>query len=101
MTIADEMNAITNPIAMFVVCADVRSWRAFQRLLANAAVSVGMARKNENSVATARSRPSASPPMIVAPDRDTPGMIAMAWQTPTPNAFETGVLSTWWTVGRV
>ena len=72
------MNAITNPIAMFVVCAAVMSCRTFHRLFANAAVSVGIARKNENSVATARSRPSARPPMMVAPERETPGTIATA-----------------------
>ena len=41
MTSADEMNAITKPMAMFVVCAPLSWWRAFQRLLANAAASGG------------------------------------------------------------
>ena len=42
----------------------------------NAATIVGMARKNENSAAARRSRPSAKPPKIVAPERDTPGISA-------------------------
>ena len=52
--------------------------RTFHKLFANAALSVGIARKKENSVATARSRPTPSPPMMVAPERETPGTIASA-----------------------
>ena len=33
---------------------------------------VGIARKNENSVAALRDSPNSSPPMIVAPERETP-----------------------------
>ena len=46
-----------------------------------AAVIVGIARKNENSAAAGRSSPSIMPPTMVAPDRDTPGISASAWQT--------------------
>ena len=37
---------------------------------------VNMARKNENSAAVGRSRPTSIPPMMVAPERDTPGIRA-------------------------
>src|SRR5947209_6449173 len=33
-----------------------------------------MARKNENSVAAVRESPKSMPPMIVAPERDVPGL---------------------------
>ncbi|MNE75592.1 hypothetical protein D3C80_1717660 [compost metagenome] len=37
---------------------------------------VGMARKNENSVAALRERPNSRPPMMVEPEREVPGIIA-------------------------
>ena len=55
-------------------------------LKAPAAISVGTARKNENSVAARRDRPNSMPPMIVAPDRDVPGISAKACAKPTLSA---------------
>jgi hypothetical protein len=43
---------------------------------ADAANSVGMARKKENSAATSLEHPSSIAPMIVAAERDVPGIIA-------------------------
>ncbi len=44
---------------------------------------VGMARKNENSAAARFDAPnSIIAPTIVAPERDTPGIIAMHWKKP-------------------
>ena len=43
---------------------------------------VGIARKNENSAAALRSTRIISEPMIVAPERDTPGIIARHWNKP-------------------
>ncbi len=43
---------------------------------------VGIARKNENSVAALRERPNSRPPMMVAPDREVPGIIARHWAQP-------------------
>ena len=43
-----------------------------------AANIVGIAIRKENSVAVFRDNPMVSPPMIVAPDRETPGKIANA-----------------------
>ena len=47
-----------------------------------AAAIVGIDRKNENSAADRLDAPSASAPTIVAPDRDTPGIIARHWMKP-------------------
>ena len=55
---------------------------------------VGMARKKLNSAAVRRSIPMASAPMIVAPERLTPGIIEMHWNRPTPSAWRTGSCAT-------
>ena len=47
---------------------------------------VGMARKKLNSAAVRRSTPRLSAPMIVAPERLTPGIIARHWAMPMPTA---------------
>lgn len=47
-----------------------------------AANIVGIANRNENSVAVFLGNPMESPPMIVAPDRETPGKIARDWKSP-------------------
>src|SRR5689334_2537793 len=41
-----------------------------------------MARKNENSVAACRDRPNSMPPIIVAPEREVPGISAKACAQP-------------------
>ena len=43
---------------------------------------VGIARKNENSAADRLSAPSSIAETMVAPERDTPGIIARHWQMP-------------------
>ena len=45
---------------------------------------VGIASQNENSAAERRSAPNNMAPTIVAPARDTPGIIEKHWQTPMP-----------------
>ena len=52
------------------------SARALYRLYALAPANVGIARKNEKSVAAWRDRPSSMPPMMVEPLRLVPGIIA-------------------------
>ena len=47
---------------------------------------VGIARKKVYSAATVLEVPSRIPPMIVAPERDVPGMTAKSWNTPIKNA---------------
>ena len=55
---------------------------------------VGIARKNENSVAALRDSPNSSPPMIVAPERETPGNIASDCAKPTLSASFQPISST-------
>ena len=47
---------------------------------------VGMARKNENSVAALRDKPNNMPPIMVAPEREVPGINASAWARPSLSA---------------
>ena len=47
---------------------------------------VGIARKNENSVAARRDKPKKIPPIMVAPEREVPGIIAKACAKPTFSA---------------
>ena len=51
---------------------------------------VGMARKNENSVAERLSAPSSRAPTMLEPERDTPGIIARHWQSPMTKAVASG-----------
>ena len=48
----------------------------------NAPAMVGMARKNENSAAARLSAPISIAPTMVAPERDTPGIMARHWKRP-------------------
>ena len=51
-----------------------------------AANIMGMAKKNENSVAVFRSSPDIKPPMIVDADLETPGIKAKHCASPTTKA---------------
>src|SRR5574343_453682 len=53
-----------------------------------------MARKKENSVAALRDRPKSRPPMMVAPEREVPGINANAWAIPSLKASTTDISST-------
>ena len=55
---------------------------------------VGTARKKLNSAAVLRSSPISRPPMMVAPERETPGIMAMHCTAPTPSAVFQGMSST-------
>src|SRR5438552_14535308 len=78
-----ETNAAANPTPKAGSdCAD-RSVESFHNEYPVAAKSVGIARKNENSVAATRDMPNSMPPMIVAPERDVPGNSANACAHPT------------------
>src|SRR6185312_11970206 len=54
---------------------------------------VGTARKKVNLVAATRSTPRSSPPRMVAPEREVPGISASTWQSPLWNAFDNGKVS--------
>jgi hypothetical protein len=47
---------------------------------------VGIESRNEKRTAAARERPTSRPPMIEAPERETPGMSAVDWATPMSSA---------------
>ena len=47
-----------------------------------AAAIVGMAKRKENSTIVFRFKPRDKPPMIVAADRETPGIMATDWNNP-------------------
>ena len=59
------------------------NFTSFNKLAPN---MVGIARKKVYSAATVLEVPSRIPPMIVAPERDVPGMTAKSWNTPIKNA---------------
>ena len=61
---------------------DAQSCRAFHKSSTVAPAIVGMARKNENSVAASRVTPISKAPTIVAPEREVPGIIARHWNNP-------------------
>src|SRR4030095_8347017 len=83
-TTSEAINAMMKPTAISAARSAERWWRTFRRLCANAAIIVGIARKNENSAAAARSSPISMPPTMVAPDRETPGTIASTWHAQIP-----------------
>ena len=66
----------TRPTTNKGASCTLKSALSLYRLYAPAPSKVGMAKKNENSVATWRLKPSHMPPMIVAPDLDVPGNMA-------------------------
>src|SRR5664280_2048015 len=68
------MNAITVPIT--VGPTPTPPPRDLPSSSSPAAVSAGIARKNDSRVASTRSMPRSSPALMVAPDRDTPGTSA-------------------------
>ncbi len=70
----------------------------FTRSKIVAASIVGTARRNENSTAVFRFVPKKSAAIIVAADRETPGITAIDWQRPIRTAFFVlifSILSTW------
>ena len=64
-----------------------------------AAIITGTARKNENSVATLRSKPHIMPPIMVLPEREVPGIRASICAKPTTSASLTLISSTLVTLG--
>src|SRR5688500_14130905 len=68
-----ERNDTTNPTAKTGASPTDKVSRLLNRSYPVAANMTGIARKKENSVAARRERPRLRAPMIVAPDRETPG----------------------------
>ena len=59
---------------------------AWGSLSTAAAAMIGMLIRKLNTAASSRVRRSARPPVMVAPERETPGMMANIWASPTINA---------------
>jgi hypothetical protein len=86
MTIKAEMKDTTTPTPHIGRSLIDKSSRFFHKSYAPAAMRVGTPRKKENSVAVLRDRPKSMPPMMVAPEREVPGIMATHWARPTLSA---------------
>ena len=51
-----------------------------------AAPMIGVASRKAKRAASSLESPTSRPPAIVAPEREKPGMSAIAWAAPTPSA---------------
>ena len=61
---------------------------SFESFNTPAAIIIGVASKNENFAAASRDNPLKSPAVIVTPERDTPGITAIACAKPITNAVK-------------
>ena len=93
------MNDTLKPIAISPSCDASSVSRFFHNSNAVAPPIVGTARKKLNSAAVLRSTFNSIAAMIVAPDRETPGTIAMHCPMPTSSADRVGMASTEWISG--
>ena len=91
--IVATMNDVTHPMAIIAASCPLIEDPVFRRSSAVAASMVGMARMKENSTIVVRLSPTSNPPMIVAAERDTPGMMAMDWKSPMMTACRTVIVS--------
>ena len=74
----DTTKATTQPTARITISGEVNEFpfkKNFTKRKPEAPTIVGIAKKNVNSAATEREHPSTKPPMMVAPERDVPGMM--------------------------
>ncbi len=95
------MKAETKPRPNIGKSAIDSAWRSLTTEYTVAPSIVGMARKNENSVAALRDRPNSMPPMMVEPERLVPGIRAKDWAKPTLRASSAVIWSTVSTRGGV
>ena len=70
--------AITPVIKAALISPGVMSFN----LKTPAPTMMGVESKKENLAAASRVRPRARPAVMVTPERDTPGMMAKAWERP-------------------
>ena len=78
----ETMKATKAPINNKLHSATEKAKPAFTSFKALAPSIVGMAKKKENSAATVREVPKIIAPIMVAPEREVPGIIAKAWKNP-------------------
>ena len=74
-----EINAAINPITIVIPKSDeiaTGDFQSFKDSYSVAAPMTGIAKKKENSVATVLGKPNNIPPIMVAPERDVPGIKA-------------------------
>ena len=76
MTAYDEKKAATIPAPSIPHCSGVNAIPFLSNEYAEAASMVGIARKNENSAAAKRLAPNNMAPIMVAAERDVPGIMA-------------------------
>src|SRR5688572_973728 len=90
MAITPHTSAVRKPATRFappIVLALSRMsgiWRITAPMIA------GIDIRNENSAAFSAVRRDQSPTVMVPPERDTPGRIAIAWKTPISSAIGYG-----------
>ena len=65
-----------------VMAPDFISEKMLYRLSKPAPATIGAAKRKEKRAATSRFRPTANPPVMVLPERETPGKTAIAWEKP-------------------
>ncbi len=82
MTTKALAKAVTRPTASRVHSLVEKEKLDLMRSRPVAASMVGMARRKENSTMVSRLMPSVRPPMMVAPARETPGIMARHWKRP-------------------
>ena len=76
MTAQATRNETRKPVPTTSHWSNDRCSPPFKSEYADAAIIVGIARKNENSAATERDAPNSMAPMMVAADREVPGIMA-------------------------
>ena len=77
MTKRDTTNAVATPIASIRSSHELTVYPLLKRRITfteEAPIISGNASKKENSALVARERTQAIPPMVVAPERDVPGI---------------------------
>ena len=97
MATTDMANAVMIPTASTRISVEVMAMPAATNLMHFTRPQpnmMGMARKNVNSAAAVREQPASMPPMMVAPERLVPGMMANTWKQPILSAVFQSISST-------
>lgn len=76
------MKDVIKPMVSSINSLPVKVPAVFIRSRPVAASIVGMARRKENSTMVARLMPSDNPPIMVAAERETPGIMESDWYKP-------------------
>ena len=82
----ETINDTKDPVSKIIHWKASKLNPAFKSFTALAPNMVGIARKKENSAAMKREAPIRVAPIIVAPEREVPGIKASTWKIPIPKA---------------